>query len=849
MLHYKYIHGGAGFTAKLSENNYLGKALFETARGAVEGDSFSYFNVDGRQGLFLQYTPADKRMPNGKAAPYDFAEGFLCSFEEVENAPAKYAGKFKTEAVSADEAGDLIDNAPLPRADASYPDISSVSSVSKIVDALLFGQKDKPVVILTRDIRQATQYLKIIEELLPDEYVKRLGFSLGSSRIPKNLSLIDTSGKKVNLDARLILPCIDPDRFNALTNVHYVFDAVGKRDNYDGKASELSLAIDSLDLGRDYLVSDFKNGISRAFGADGSVNVKLIDRVAVIMQFENAKAISSIDTALARKVLALDVATDDIELTNTAVEAIECVLQAHDISDGDLIAINRWRDVNGDVKNRTQAIYLDYLTANFRKIDDARKNDIIKTVFDDPSGSRFDLLIEDSEGDVQFAKDVFSRIMNSLRSRREEFRISQNAALLDKMIGFFDFKNWHAARDSGAFKDFFELLTVTQATNNLDVGCMLLMGSCYLSPKGSFKQGRIEKFKKFTEWAFNIKEGDYKIKTSSKSSEEQRKKQAAADEKITKVIDFILSVRNCMVTLKNCRVQGGKYVEDGGLSAFLIDEFVGKKWINSMIGCLSVEALIKLALDISSTDENYSEMINLVRARLLDGDYVGENVNSVNIENYEVFWNALSETEKMGAEDVKKHLDKLGNETRISNRFLQYRTDFVKGFFDTMSDEAQSKLIKDGSSDEAFEEEDTGKRLRLIEGSIERFGTCAGKVKKGRAPTFSSIAVWAAVYTIVSILLLFLPAFVMCASLNTFSFAVFVEKLKYYMHPLFTLVPLYVFLLDIAVYAALKNDKTVKRVHRANKVTFLCGILPVIAFALGYILLWFLPLQIPFLTI
>lgn len=137
---------------------------------------------------------------------------------------------------------------------------------------------------------------------------------------------------------------------------------------------------------------------------------------------------------------------------------------------------------------------------------------------------------------------------------------------------------------------------------------------------------------------------------------------------------------------------------------------------------------------------------------------------------------------------------------------------------------------------------DMGEKLRIVESTIQVFGTIKKHKRKGRLP-YCGIFIWAFAFSLISMLILSLPSIIVPAGLGTLDATHILEKFIYFFKPYLFALPVYVFLLELIGYFGFKHGK---RLKRANIITILCGILPIVMFTISCILFYYIRIDLPF---
>lgn len=819
MIQYQYFHTGRGYVPRFSvsqgtEQYYVVEDLFETVRKNTAGHTFTYAPA-GDSYLYLQCS----NHKNG-----DYAKGLLC--DTISDIPAKYIDKFETEVSRDDVNSEQLPEGELPVLGRLVEDFSLAMNLHhifpKLIDALLYGDPSKKIVIIAEDRESAINYIKVLSMLLPLSYVKTIGFCIGSGSVPDgNMTFTNESGATDDVSVRIWLPDIADFDFATYASFYYVFDTKASKDNYSRPLSAVAKVLEELNLCNQDQAGDFANCIASAFTKDGRVEFERIDRIATIYLFGLKK-----DVATAKTVIHMG-SGDNFLQENAVIEAIGFLLEP--INSDQVDAADRKRIIqeyhsNESVAQSTEETLYRYLMSVYDVLDQEDKDELIRMIADDEQGERLqDMVYSAMRGDYQALLSSFSLGLDVLKVRIEDNgpRVFNNQEIVRILIESFDFARIRQivpANQLTGGEELFDLVWRQNDAELVRVAAAILMSSAYSSDViAECCTVRIRGFRRMME-------------NSGLSPFEQLKF-------ITDVRNIVLEIGNEIPELDIANTQFD----------FLFNVEYGKQWVNGLVLSLSMEATIKAEDFVRNQSDSmgfYESLSLAINDKLLDEEYIKNNVKSDSpfLPKYLEYYNRLSPDLRCASAEIQAYLNELNRESGINDALIQYRCNFAFDCYRTLSLENRQKVMPNTGGIASFSQLNQTDRKKAVEDTIKVFDGGA-KTKKRNRTTRKSFVLWALGLSVLSSVLLVCPAIIQAMALGSLDITLAIEYILNYFKPGYILIPLYVFLLNVISYFVFRKGN---RILRANIITLLCGILPVCMFALGYLIVYFM-LSLPLL--
>ncbi len=824
MIQYLYFHTGKEYVSKLSlgrsEEGYSdNEMLFETVRKSVEGNTFTYAPVGSEDAIFMQASKG----PDGL-----FTKGLRGNIGAISNAPAKYIDKFEKNPLPTYCNSEKLPEGELPPIGRLQDDFSLARDLHhifpKLVDILLFGNTSKNIVILTETPLKAMNYIKVLSVLLPLSFMKKIGFCIGAANIPdEDFSIIKNDGNTESLSIRIWLPESRNYIFESLASYYYVFDtrAQGEnyRDNYNQELSTTAKVLDEINLCDQNQTKRFSDYIASAFDSHGNLNAAVLKRNSALFMFEVKRDVDS-----AKEILNMGFDGGDIQ-EHAFTRAASILLRQENIQYLSLQnknAIVLGYKKNNRIAQELESSLFDYLSTTYASLVPDEKKLFAEMVYNDVSGKRLNSYLKKSlRGDFQARVDAFdfsSKILD-VALKQSGNNLYSIKDLVKTVVEFFDIGDCFRIIPPGQMTSgeaFFNCIPQYERTELRQLMTAILLSSAYkkLVPEDHCEI-RLRGFKKILP---NI------------------------DEKHINQFEFILGVRNKILEISELIPE----LDIENQFDFLFNIKFGEFFVSEFIQRLSVEEALdaeKLVKSRTSQRLFYESMSTAIRAKLLDIKFVKKHIKSgaVASERYIEFFRTLPQDKKSEAAEIDSYLSELNHEFDINEEFGHYRYGFAQECYNTLSADNQNE-IKQSISQRKAKDTSLDERLLFVEEIIRVFGTIKGHKRKGRL-SYCGIFLWAFGFSLLSMLILSLPAIIFPASLGTCDSAHILEKFIYYFKPYLLALPVYVFLLELVIYFCFKQGN---RLKRANIITILCGILPIVIFTLSCVFFYYIRIDLPF---
>lgn len=478
---------------------------------------------------------------------------------------------------------------------------------------------------------------------------------------------------------------------------------------------------------------------------------------------------------------------------------------------------------NTQIAQELEGPLFEYLSNSYKSLDANEKKLFVEMVYKDASGSRLNLFFENYRlGDFNARVEAFDFSCKVLDTalRQSGNNLTAIKDLIETIAQFFDISDFfrlipREQRLSG--EAFFDCILRYDSMELKQLMTAILLCTVYKKDaKDDYCEVRLRGFKKILS---KIAEGHL-------------------DQ-----FEFILAVRN-----KICEISD--LLPDMNIDErfdFLFNIQFGKSFVSELIDRFSIDEALDAEMILKGGRlSHYESMSTAVRAKLLEIDFVKKNIKSgvAAYSRYKEFFYALPENERSG--DIDTYLSKLNQESNINEEFAKYRYDFAHDCYSTLSQENKKQVQQGENPIKKYEEyedrTEMAEKLRIVETTIRVFGTIKGHKRKGRI-SYSGIFLWAFAFSVLAMLILSLPAVIIPVSIGTGDFAHILERFVYYFKPYLLALPVYVFLLELVSYFAFNRGN---RLKRANIITILCGILPIVIFTLSYIFFYYVRIDLPF---
>lgn len=823
MIQYQYFHTIRGYVSRMSldkdaKNYALLEGMFDAVRKNINGNFFTYATV-GTSAIFAQATNNDGGM---------FLKELFC--EEVNDVPAKYIDKFESSVANDVMNAERLPDASLPVLGRRVEDFSLAQNLhhifAKLVDALLYGDKNKQIVIIADNRESAANYVKVLSMLLPLDFMKNVGFCIGSTSIPnEGISYLNENGYAESISVKIWLPEIKGFDFDAYASFYYVFDTVHNRDNYDRELSSVARVIEGLNLANQTKAQSFANSIAPAFRRDGSVDFAAIEKKAVLQLFEMNRNVN-----VAKDILRMDTSDDPLQVRIT-VNAIRCLLEENNVqnlSAEDKNTILRIYRTNADVSREIENSLFNFFLTSYETLSSEEKRELVGMIARDHQDGRLQRILDRAiRGNYSDLIDAFEVCIGvfKIRCSNTSYQIFENKDFIEKIIRFFDISRICRKLPTTQYtngEDFFKVILREPDTQIKNIAAAILMSSaCFADVSNDCCIIRINGLRYFI----------------NNCAQEPMKKL----ENIIKIREIVLDIADEIPSLDISNDQRD----------FIFNNKTGERWLTQLVSTMSIEEVIEadsLVRNRTVGARLYGGLLNAVRVRLLDVNVVRENVKvgTTTFVQYIDFFNTLPQEIQDACLDIQRQLQDLDFAEKINNEFSMYRCDFAYDCYKTLSPEDRDTVIKEGGSAKPFNQiTENSEKTKSVESTIKVFGTVAN-IKQNKSGNLKPVAMWAFGLSVLSSLILILPAIVQVLIHGKFDFTLIVERIGYNLVPACAFIPLGVFAINVISFFLLREGNKIKR---ANIITLLCAILPLVMFSVGYLMFYFygLILDIPFL--
>ncbi|MBP3422568.1 MAG: hypothetical protein J6K86_02255, partial [Clostridia bacterium] len=653
--------------------------------------------------------------------------------------------------------------------------------------------------------------------LLPEAYMKRVGFCLGCDSILESGLAAYRGSEERGIGVRMMISPFRNFNYDYCAMKGYIFDLRGDepKDNYTQPLHSIGKLLQEMDMGDEMLCESLADEIRKAFDADGNLDLAQLEKIASLHLFE---LVGDLDSA--RRILQNTDNTEDVLIRSFNIVLSED--NAGGLSQQDRALIQKHYTENPAIAAGIAERYYVNLKSEYRRLSPQERAVLIAMIADDAEGGRLNEIINQIGGaDYQAILDAFELTVECLRSylTRNAFDLYGCSGLICEAVrGFTVDRFARKIPDPVKGEGLFMKLVNEQQEEICVLGAAILMASVYTQRRlgKELIEVRLRGFK-------NLVEKRYAKETDR--------------------LWFVVSVRMKIDELR-------EKIEDLSINEafdFVFSEELGKKWMKNAVSTLTMDELLTLheMVRLGTNGGKYESMMQLLQEKLFNLDFVREKVKAGQelSRRYAEFFDLLPTSKRNEQQDIQAFLQNLKHEEAVNERFAQYRYRFSYGCYVSMSDSDKTKINQAVGTEVAeFDQMPREKRIEVVEKTVESFGVVS-MVKKGRGGRLTPFALFGFGFSILSVLLLLVPAIVQVYTSGSIDQTLFWEMLAGFIPSYYAFVPVYVFLLHSITYLCLNHRN---RLARANVATLLAGILPILIFVAAYVLFYLLGIKVDF---
>lgn len=824
MKQYKYLHHPTqNYIELISEKdsslsvtykkefNFL--RLFEPTKKEKSSDMpwrFTYVNRDEKAYLFQRTTGDDT-----------FCQGFVGNVDEINGLPAEYINTFEKTYSEADLKG--ISDKNLPRK--GEFDLSLAKELkpifAKLVNAIMNGKK--PIVIMGEDINLLTKYVKVLSQLFPTHFAKKITFSVGGNNIPSRVVDLASIGEKY-----IDVYAITSNMYNEYSSIFHCFvvsEQMGIKDNYSDELNYYSKIIEELQedliVGNTMKIKRLIKQICGAFKPNGTVNESELKCVITLNDFETQQTYENSKKLLVCK----DENKDFYFDINSIIQAIEVIINEPSMTKKDLELIDKMRNEDQTLHDASMDIYLDFI---LRKLNDDSK-------FELSSYQKEDIIRKLSEiKEEEFKNNNFVRRICS-KQNGLAFILLCEAFLNSSKLHILKYAVTYAAvtynlPQSNQLKAFNNFTVV--AENDFDketlLTCVYLAGC--IAVRGVNKEQRIKAFKDFYE--------SKKLKP-------------------LELIDYILVINSEVARI--CKMIQDNF-DDDSFSLLPVE------WLSDIVTKLTLENCLDLInADTRHNVTDYQDLHSIIRDRCINFEKVSQALRNENIliNKYKTFMERanLSTDEKEPFEALINDIEAQAN---VDLDLQKFRTQFVLDIYKTLNIKKRKELRIDfysqnpeiksfdwfSTKEDYFEDifnldMNVPKNRRLVQKLVNYL---TGKFKNnkydlnfyqgGNKSYFVFASIQGILLFLVSVIIMLLPPIIKSALIGTSIYKEYLSYFRFY----YLGICLYTYILYMISYIKAFVSVKVKDLNDCKKIAFkntmLFAIIPMIVFVLFYFMFY-----------
>ena len=656
MVRFQYDHNIGQWRWHFSKNSEkLDEKILDTIRNAFGSNEFTYATIGNDDFAYMSSLQAE-----GNTILQGTVVGVKGKFTDLPQKPSCYVGKWGKY--------DLIQGTDIPDCKFPAPDTSDFDSYpgdfGNILDAIMFGTKK--VVIIVQDNREALDCIKAINYILPTDYAKRIGFSVGTNKIPEtSVNVVSESGKTIPINVKVFFATAD--KVNPSSQSYYVFDAFPDEptNNYKSELSEFAKVVNDFCMDSESKMKEFIKLILPAFENNGKLDKEMLKRLSLFFRFY-----ADPDDKTAKELVEAGIGngTDEIQRK------------------GFLVACNHfWRNSNvallaeesrikmAEAYNTDTSIFNENNAVNYFKylISQDSLTQVEKNVLIDIAANRGCIAnashVLFCNPDFRARDTVFEILTNMLQKNSNIYSCEE---LIKQAIEYFNINNCYAVLASTGEIDDGELI-FSRTKNIADkevkfLICAILMASCLTTTSSAYSP--------HTRIRFN---GLLRMMNESKMTPIEQ-------------IACVIKVHNKLGDIANL-----DDFELNDISYFLCDKANSSdapdwtQWIKETVSSLSITQLVDMENVLINSD--YIGLKEIVERKLLDIEYIGPELrrNEGVRPDYIRIFNMLNNDNQY--RHISEYLRNLKNEKIVEGKFLDIRWGFLKDAYDTINN-AEKKI-------------------------------------------------------------------------------------------------------------------------------------------------------------
>lgn len=658
MVRFQYDHNIGQWRWHISKNaEKLDEKILDTLRGAIGGNEFTYASVGADEFVCMSSLPAD-----GGSILQGTVVGAKGKFGAMPEKPSCYVGKWGKY--------DLLPGEDIPEGELPTPDTSVdydyfPTQLGQILDAVMFGTKKVAIIVASND--EAMDCIKAINYMLPPAYAKRIGYSVGASKIPDtNLSVMTDAGKTIPIGIKVFFT--GADKINPSAQSYYVFDIDpdSPTNNYKAELSEFAKVVDNFCLDSKAQMDVMTKHIAAAFDADGNLDKEMLKRLSLLFHFT-----ATPDDKTAQSLVEAGAGNGTDKVQKNAFLSASRYFWRH--SNPTLLSeklrqnmVVAYRTEMGTFNENDSVEYFQYLLNQESLTRDEK--DVLSDI-----AVRRDCLAENCDAlfcnpDFGVRNTVFDILTQMLL---KDSNIYSREELIKGAVAYFDINNCFAVLNSnGEFEKGEELFSLAGKVGDKAVRFLLaaiLMASCFTTTASAYSPHTAIRFR-----------GVRRMMTEAKLNAIEQ-------------LAYMVQIQHKMGDIANL-----DNLEINDISYFLCDR--GNKdvepdwtqWIRETVNTLSMAQLLDTENVLINSD--YIGLKEIVEGKLLNLEYIAPELRkreSLRPEYTRIF-NMLNHDYQY--KNIADYLLKLKNEALVEVRFLEERWSFLKDAYATLSDSDRRKI-------------------------------------------------------------------------------------------------------------------------------------------------------------